>query len=211
MYAPWPTIRIIDTLQRAQTVGGNYRASRSTLIGRMPWHEERNRLFCIADSWKSQPVQVRRYRGCHSLALSYTRYINSRSNGFFPSVTALHRPEKSYSASDPDYPHRESCILRLISLHLSFMILVPPHLSPVRLPPRHDFYVVNSKSNVPFFFLHSSSFFFPSLFSSSSISFVRDSVRVSDIRVDGNRSTRNRAWIYKARFSISLDEKCHPE
>ena len=84
MYAPWPTIRIIDTLQRAETVGRQLSGLlSSSLIGRMPWHEERNRLFCIADSWKSQPVQVRRYRGCHSsLALSYTRYISS-SNGFF--------------------------------------------------------------------------------------------------------------------------------
>ena len=66
--------------------------SRLAIIG--PSRQQSNRSYAVARGKESfvlhrellevsQPVQVRRYRGCRSsLALSYTRYISS-SNGFF--------------------------------------------------------------------------------------------------------------------------------
>lgn len=86
--------------------------ARDTLIGRTPRHEERNRLFCIAGSWKS--FNLFRYRKA-ATALPWairTRYINPRSNGFFLSQLRLFigRCEKSYFESPRYYPHRESCI-----------------------------------------------------------------------------------------------------
>lgn len=130
----------------------------------MPWHDERNRLFCIADSWKSQPVQVRRYRGCYSLALSYTRYINSLRTGSSPRLrlfidrrSLTPRLTRTIRIENP-----ASSASSAFTFHSWSSFL---HITPVRLAPRHNLYVVNSKYATS---LSSSSYVFFLLFPGSS-------------------------------------------
>jgi len=88
--------------------------ARDTLIGRI-YRGTRKGIVCSASRTSESLSTCSREtvsQSCHSLALSYTRYINPRSNGFFLSRLRLFigRREKSYFEPPRYYPHRESCI-----------------------------------------------------------------------------------------------------
>lgn len=101
----------------------------------------------VGPSWKSQPVRVRRYRGPGSaLPSAIPPYINSGSNGFFPSVVGRRGEVLLYRG----YPHRD--IERVYTPpRLSFMIHLPPPLYNNARPPP-SFVIYASLNFEPSFF-----------------------------------------------------------
>lgn len=108
----------------------------------------------VGPSWKSQPVRVRRYRGPGSaLPSAIPPYINSGSNGFFPSVVGRRGEVLLYRG----YPHRD--IERVYTPpRLSFMIHLPPPLYNNARPPP-SFVIYASLNFEPSFFPSFSTFF----------------------------------------------------
>lgn len=108
----------------------------------------------VGPSWKSQPVRVRRYRGPGSaLPSAIPPYINSGSNGFFPSVVGRRGEVLLYRG----YPHRD--IERVYTPpRLSFMIHLPPPLYNNARPPPS--FVIYASLNFELSFFPSFSTFF---------------------------------------------------